>query len=141
PSAPSAPPLAFDEALLLQRMEGDHDFAREIGSIYLERTPATMLALREALAASDARAIRNAAHALKGTTLSVAASPASDIAAALERAGATGDLSAAAVHLASLEPAYAAYTAGLRAFVEREEQASASRGDPAPTDDGSWEAA
>ena len=60
--------------------------------MFLEQSPGLLEPLALALERGNARGLEHAAHKLKGTFGSLAASRASDAAARLERLGETGDL-------------------------------------------------
>jgi HPt (histidine-containing phosphotransfer) domain-containing protein len=93
--------LDFDE--LLDRLGGDRELLRDIIQLFLEDTPPRLTALRHAVAAGDARAIRAEAHALKGSAGNMSAHRLVEAAATLEDIGTREDLTKAAPAWARLE--------------------------------------
>ena len=82
PARPApVPPIAWDE---LRRRLGDDELVGEITSLFLTDCPAKVAAIKAAVVARDLRAIRIAAHALKGSAGNMSAMPVSECASALE---------------------------------------------------------
>jgi PAS domain S-box-containing protein len=93
----------LDRAALLEHMEGDPELLAEMVALFLQDCPQLLAAVREALARGDARALRAAAHSLKGTVSNFAAPSATAAALRLERMGREGDLRQAEEGCAALE--------------------------------------
>jgi CheY-like chemotaxis protein len=68
-----APGEVLDRAVLLEHMAGDPELLAEMVALFLQDCPQLLAALREALARGDARALKRAAHTLKGTVSNFAA--------------------------------------------------------------------
>jgi two-component system sensor histidine kinase/response regulator len=88
---PAAP--VFDEKVLLDLLEGDHESAREIAVQYLDDVGGQVSALREAIQAGNFESVRNRAHQLKGASASVGAEAMRFCAADIEKKAAGGSLS------------------------------------------------
>ncbi|HEX2064512.1 MAG TPA: response regulator, partial [Acidimicrobiales bacterium] len=71
------------------------DMLAELGSIYAQETPPRLAALRAAVAAGDAVAVREQAHTIKGTAVALGASGLAEQAARLEAMGREGRLEGA----------------------------------------------
>jgi HPt (histidine-containing phosphotransfer) domain-containing protein len=97
----------FDEAELLQTVEGDRELLEELGRLFLADAPLQVEAVRDAIKRSDATALRFAAHALKGSAATLTARNVAKQASALEAMGKNGSLDGAAVALQGLEAAVA----------------------------------
>ena len=102
---------AVDPALLddLGRRMGDDAGARMIAdliNLFLRDTPERIVAIRIAAEAGDAAALREAAHALRGSTAAVGAPRMADLCASLEEMGATGSVGDAPPMAAELEEAF-----------------------------------
>jgi HPt (histidine-containing phosphotransfer) domain-containing protein len=106
----------FDRGELLQRLEGDEAFLREMVSMFLEDAPETLDGLRAAMTAGDAGEIRRFSHSLKGAAANISGSELRDAALAAEKAGAEGDPARAAELLPEIEAAMER----LRAALDRE---------------------
>ena len=57
----------FDKEEALDRVGGDMDILKELVEVFFEECPKLMDEIRDAIASSDATALRRAAHTLKGT--------------------------------------------------------------------------
>lgn len=98
----SAPPVDLDGAL--EEVGGDRELLHEAVGLFLEQDyPRHLAELREGLARQDARAIRAAAHGIKGAVDSFGGRAARDAALCLETMGRRGDLSGAQRTLEELE--------------------------------------
>jgi len=100
---PSQVRTVFDREAALGRVDGDVDLLREIVALFLADWPRALTALREALAADDATALTQTAHALKGAVGSLGALTASDAAQRLEELGQQSAFAQASMALAALE--------------------------------------
>ena len=98
----AAPPV--DLAIALEATNGDEELLLEAVKLFLERDyPRHLEGLREGLAQRDARAIKRAAHGIKGVVDSFGGRAARDAALCLETIGRKGDLDGAQSALAALE--------------------------------------
>jgi two-component system sensor histidine kinase/response regulator len=95
----------FDPNVAAARLGGDRGLLRDLLKIFLADCPAMVSSIRKALDASDATALRHAAHALKGSVANFAAPRPFDAARRLERMGIDGDLSDASSAFHELEEA------------------------------------
>jgi HPt (histidine-containing phosphotransfer) domain-containing protein len=93
----------FDREAALGQVDGDVDLLREILTLFLADWPQALLALRTALAAEDATALIQTAHALRGAVGSLGALAASDAAQRLEECGQRNAFAQAWIALATLE--------------------------------------
>jgi len=101
---------ALDQKILenirgLQK-DGEPSLMDKIITIYLQTTPKLLQDLREAVAASDAQAMRKAAHSLKSSSANVGAMKLSDIFKDVEVIGRTGSIQGAAALLKEIESEY-----------------------------------
>ncbi len=85
----------FDEAALLERVEGDTELLAEIVALFLEDSPGHMEEVRAAVAAGDATALKRAAHTLKGAASNFGAAAVVASALELETMGRAGSLAGA----------------------------------------------
>jgi len=115
PAAGKAPEgeQLVDEAALLERLEGDRPFMRELLAIFVDESPGRRGAFEAAAAAGDAAALMRAAHGLKGCALSLCAAPLAGLAGRVEAA------SAAARRVASFPPELAESASSLLGLLER----------------------
>jgi HPt (histidine-containing phosphotransfer) domain-containing protein len=116
PSVISGAP--FDEAALLERVEGDTELLREVVELFRADTPSRMEEVRAAVAAGDAGRLKRAAHTLKGAASNFGAAAVVAVALELEVMGRTGDLGRAAAARDRLEAAMQALDAVLGALAE-----------------------
>ncbi len=86
---------------------GEPDILAELVGLFLEDAPPRLEALRAALDEGDARRVKEAAHALKGSSSNMGASRMAEICARLEEAGTLGDLIEAPDLLKRLETEFA----------------------------------
>ncbi len=97
--------------------EGDPDILAELAGIFLEDTPGRLAGIRASLEADDAPGVERDAHTLKGSAGNMGATRMSRLAAALQDAGSSGDLSRAPGRLALLEAEYGRVRSELEAEV------------------------
>ena len=97
---------ALDNVRALQRPGAPSVLGKVIG-IYLDRSPALLAALRDAVAAGeDAEAVRRAAHGFKSACANVGASGLAALCKRLEELGRSGETAGAAELTARLEAGY-----------------------------------
>jgi signal transduction histidine kinase/DNA-binding NarL/FixJ family response regulator len=70
---PGAP--LIDRAALLERLDGDESFMRELLGIFIEEVPGRSEAFRKAVGERNLEALQKQSHALKGSSLSLCANP------------------------------------------------------------------
>jgi two-component system sensor histidine kinase/response regulator len=87
------PPL--DRATAVERLGGDEELFAEVADVFRGDAPKLLDVLNRAVATGDAATVRRAAHGLKGAAGYVGGGPTAAAAEAMERIGASGDLSAA----------------------------------------------
>ena len=85
----------------LRNVNGDHDLLKRVLRVFREQTPNLILAIRKAVEDNDKDALRLKAHALKGSTLFLGATPLWDHALVLESIGAEQADSSGAVEQAN----------------------------------------
>jgi HPt (histidine-containing phosphotransfer) domain-containing protein len=95
----------FNEAELLNTVQGDRELLVELGTLFLADAPAQVTAVREAIDRGDATALRFAAHALKGSAATLTARRVAKRAFELEAMGASGNLAGARESLQHMEAA------------------------------------
>jgi CheY-like chemotaxis protein len=95
----------FDPHRAAERLGGDRHLLLELVEIFLAECPVLVSNVRKAIDASDAAALRHAAHALKGSVANFAAPRPFEAARRLERMGIDEDLSGAVVAFQELEEA------------------------------------
>lgn len=89
--ASDAGPVVDEEELLLT-VDGDRAMVTELAAMFLGECPERLHRIASAIAASDARALEQSAHALKGVLGTLFARPAAAAARDLELIGRRGDL-------------------------------------------------
>jgi len=95
----------FNDQELLERLFGEADLVKQIVGMYLRDAPQTMQRLRDAIATGDAKASSDAAHAVKGSALSISGKRVAAIAATMEEAGWEQDMDTIRNNLPELEVA------------------------------------
>ena len=78
-------------------------FLAELAELFRADYPRQIGAIHQAIQRNDAHGVKQASHALKGALSNLAASEAREMAANLERLGASGTLAPAAIVLGDLE--------------------------------------
>ena len=91
----AARPMAFDEGALRRRLSGDRELMADVIGVFLEDLPLRLAAIKEAVTARNAEALRVAAHALKGAAGNLSALGLFDAARVLERVGEESRMNAA----------------------------------------------
>jgi CheY-like chemotaxis protein len=112
-----APDGAIDGARLLERVGGDTRARAEVARIFLADTPRRMGEIRRAIARGDGRALRAAAHTLKGAVSNFGAQGAVEAAFELQKLGDAAQLDEAPAALERLEAELKAVRRELRALV------------------------
>jgi len=122
--APSEEPPreVLDEALLMSRVDNDHQLLRDLVDLFLEDYPRLLDQIRVALEKKDARAMERGAHSLAGCTGNLAAKLASEAARKLERLAQAGDWEQAESGLGELEGQLVCLEPALRALGAQTEE-------------------
>jgi HPt (histidine-containing phosphotransfer) domain-containing protein len=110
----------LDRAALLDRLMGDEELAEEILGEFIEGLSTELRKLEAAIEKGDGEVIRRIAHTLKGASANVGAVALSNVAQAIEKAGARADFVSAKTTLPGLEQAAEQLQTAARAVVERE---------------------
>jgi two-component system, sensor histidine kinase and response regulator len=98
---PAEPPM--DVTTAMRQASDDPELLAELAEIFINDAAARMQAIREALAAADARAVERAAHTLKGGLVVFAANRSAGVARKLELLAHDGHLDESAALLDTLE--------------------------------------
>jgi HPt (histidine-containing phosphotransfer) domain-containing protein len=114
-------PPPFNLAEALDRVDGDRGLLAEIAGIFLADIPAMLEGVTTAHAAGDATALSRAAHRIKGSVLTFAAGPASEVALALEQMGRTGEIAEADTLVPLLKTELDRLSTSLQSLVEPEQ--------------------
>jgi two-component system sensor histidine kinase/response regulator len=102
-AAPSPSGIVFDADSSVARLGGDRRLLRELIAIFNAEYPPLLTRAKSAVSSRDAEAVRQAAHALKGSLGAIGAPRAFVAAARLEEAGRSGDPSAMDAAAAELD--------------------------------------
>ena len=116
--APAPAQGSINVAELLERVDGDRTFIAELTEIFRSDYPRQVQALQNAISRSDAHGLKQSGHALKGALSGLAATNAREMAATLERIGASGDLTGAATILQNLERELVLTVSSLKALCQ-----------------------
>ena len=84
----------FDKKELLERVEGDEDFVREITDVFLEQAPVMFDTLEAAIDSEDFYQVSRTAHELKGSASNIGAPRVTDTAKNLKNAAEQKDIKA-----------------------------------------------
>lgn len=94
----------FDMDLLVKKLDGDEELARELALVYCEDAPKRLAHLQEAVSRLDTEAAMKTAHSLKGMSGVVRVARLVNDALAIENAARRNDLN----HLQRLLPPFSA---------------------------------
>jgi HPt (histidine-containing phosphotransfer) domain-containing protein len=106
----------FDKAVALSRVGGDVELLKEIAILFLDDYPKSLIELREAVEARDAKRVERTAHGLKGSVSNFGARTAVDAAFQLESMGRAQKLVEVEQVLSTLELALAALRSELESL-------------------------
>jgi two-component system, sensor histidine kinase and response regulator len=106
----------LDRDDLMERVDGDAEFLRELAGIFYEDCPKLLARMETAIRAGDARELERAAHALKGSVANFGATTAREAAFTLERMGRSGQLDSAEQLYGALEDEIVAFRVALDAL-------------------------
>jgi PAS domain S-box-containing protein len=98
--------VIFDIEEFVSRAMGDLELSRYVASVFMENAPSYIDAIRAALAAEDAGALRQSAHKLKGAAATMALQQLSETAGLLEELAGTGRMEGATGLLSELLTRY-----------------------------------
>ena len=90
----TTPPMTFDRASLLDRVDGDDELLAMVVDVFLDDAPQSLRAIQSAFEAADHAGLGLAAHALKGAAANISAEVVRAAAHDLEQAAQTGPASA-----------------------------------------------
>ena len=93
----------FDLTAALDRLEGDRELFDEMAHLFIAECPRAIEEIRQAITATDAKALEHHAHSLKGSSANLGATTVSCAAAALEDCARSGNLERAGDLFKSLE--------------------------------------
>jgi HPt (histidine-containing phosphotransfer) domain-containing protein len=108
----------LDCAAALELVGGDREVMRDLLRLVEQSCTECLAAIHAASAKADAEMLRQAAHRLKGSLVSVAAGPAGAATARVEDIARQGDLTAAPAAIAALEQEVTRLRPVLRDLVE-----------------------
>jgi two-component system sensor histidine kinase/response regulator len=106
----------LDRDDLMERVDGDAEFLRELAGIFDEDCPKLLARMETAIQTGDAQELERAAHTLKGSVANFGATTAKDVAFTLERMGRSGQLDSAEQLYSALEEEIAAFRVALDAL-------------------------
>ena len=119
-TGPGAPEEVVDASALAALRDlqgaGRPDLLAELIAVYLRDTPPRLAALHEAVARTDAEALRRAAHGLKGSSSQIGAVQVARLCAELEHQAGATDLRGVAETLRRLDEAFGRVRAHLQAL-------------------------
>jgi two-component system, sensor histidine kinase and response regulator len=107
----------IDEKLIRQRIGDDPELLQELIGIFRDTSPALLQKIRRAVTETNGPALRNAAHALKGSVSNFAATRAYEVSGRLEVMGETQVFTDANSACDLLEQEIAALNSALRSRV------------------------
>jgi two-component system sensor histidine kinase/response regulator len=107
---------------LLELFDGDRELLRELARIFLDDCPARLSAIQAAVERSDAAALFEAAHGLRGSVANFGAAPAVEAALKLELMGKAGDLTGAPSAFADLQQEMTAFAGKLDSVTKQSAQ-------------------
>jgi CheY-like chemotaxis protein/HPt (histidine-containing phosphotransfer) domain-containing protein len=123
------PGATLDKVRLLERVGGDRRALAGIARIFLADAPRQLAEIRRAVATADARALRAAAHTLKGAAANFAAAGVTDAALELQQIGDAGEMGEAKASLERLEVELAALRRALLSILRGKRKAGVRKND------------
>jgi two-component system, sensor histidine kinase and response regulator len=106
----------WDPAVMLERLGGDEELARQLVELFVSECPRMMAVVRDSVANADADQIRRAAHAFKGSVGNFTEDAPMTTAFELEQMGREGQIAGAPALLARLEREVADFLVALNRF-------------------------
>ena len=95
--------LVFDQAGVLDRLEGDNELTQIVFAEFLENIPLQIQALKDFVTSGDATGSARLAHSIKGASANVGGERLRNMASVMEKAADAGDLHFVAPRMAELE--------------------------------------
>ncbi|MGD9762086.1 MAG: Hpt domain-containing protein [Candidatus Binatia bacterium] len=111
------PAAVLDREAALVCTDGDEEIFAELARILLERIPALVARMHQAVGEGDGTALNFCAHSLKGSAANVGAAAVCETAALMERLSESGLLEEAAALVSVLEKQLAALAAELSSVI------------------------
>jgi HPt (histidine-containing phosphotransfer) domain-containing protein len=111
---------SFDAAVVLKRVDGDRKLLKEVAELFMEDTPRLLSEIRAAIVRTDDKALKRAAHTLRGSVGNFGAKRAIDATSQLEELGRRGDFAHAEEIASRLEEELAHVFAGLDSLLKEE---------------------
>lgn len=99
---------------------GKPDLRKQLMTLYLNSSPSLMEGIRDAIASRDGAALKQAAHSLKSSSMSLGATGLGEICASLEQLGSANALEDAPAHLNRAEAQFAAVTSAFQQAMEQD---------------------
>lgn len=99
---------------------GKPDLRKQLMTLYLNSSPSLMEGIRSAIASRDGAALKQAAHSLKSSSMSLGATGLGEICANLEQLGSANALEDAPAHLNRAETQFAAVTSAFQQAMEQD---------------------
>jgi signal transduction histidine kinase/DNA-binding response OmpR family regulator len=118
PPRETVAPLIFDSGGLLDRLGGNEVLARRVVHRFLDDIPQQIARLAQAVAAADAEATRDAAHAIKGAAANVGGERLREVCWRIEQCGRSGDVMSAAAAAPEVSESFQALEPDLRSFCD-----------------------
>lgn len=115
--------MSFDLQRLLNNVDGDEEFARELVETFLDTLPKSIDEVRASVQAGNPAQLRETAHALKGAIGNFDLGAPWQAAYALEQLGRNGENAGGPEGLARLETTLNALVGEMRVFLEKENPA------------------
>ncbi len=103
---------------LLDSLDGDVDFLKELVNAYLDSTPGLLAAMRQAAGVGDGAALQRAAHSLKTGSASMGAQVLAALCRQLEEMGRSGALDGAEARIHTVAAAHEDVAAALRDYAQ-----------------------
>jgi two-component system sensor histidine kinase/response regulator len=104
--------------VMLERLGGDEELARQLVELFVAECPRMMAAVRDSVASGDAEQVRRAAHAFKGSVGNFTDGPPMTTAFELEQVGRVRSIADAHDVLRRLEQEVEGFVAALRRYEE-----------------------
>jgi len=98
-------PEIFNYSKALSQVDGDQDLLSEVAALFLQEYPKQLAAVREAIEQQDSRALKRAAHSLKGEASAFASQPVYEAATHIEASAEHKDFNAAKAAYVQLQEA------------------------------------
>jgi HPt (histidine-containing phosphotransfer) domain-containing protein len=108
--------IDWSPAVMLERLGGDDELARQLVELFIAECPLMMAVVRDSVASGDPDQVRRGAHAFKGSVGNFTDDAPMTTAAELEHLGREGQIDRARVLLARLEVEVEAFLDALHRF-------------------------